>query len=56
MATDYPHTLYRHHDAGAAAPSDDARWAITDQEGAGVELGIPLRRAPRHLPLRALRA
>jgi hypothetical protein len=33
MIPDYPPTLYRHHDAGAAAPSDDARWAITVQSG-----------------------
>jgi hypothetical protein len=33
MSRAYPPTLYRHHDAGAAAPSDDARWAITVQCG-----------------------
>jgi hypothetical protein len=33
MTPDHPPTLYRHHDAGAAAPSDDARWAITVQSG-----------------------
>jgi len=25
--------LYRHHDASAAAPSADARWAVTVQSG-----------------------
>jgi hypothetical protein len=33
MSRAYPATLYRHHDAGAAAPSDDARWVITVQSG-----------------------